>query len=83
MLSANAQFDDYRNGNFDHTDGKKVNAGEMQIGPFDFAGVADPFFAAIFLPDTPSSSTVTTLHNDLDVSKTIKRVGLGSDSPPS
>jgi len=79
----NAQFDDYRNGNFDHTDGKKVNAGEMQIGPFDFAGVADPFFAAIFLPDTPSSSTVTTLHNDLDVSKTIKRVGLGSDSPPS
>ncbi|HUD22013.1 MAG TPA: membrane protein insertase YidC [Acidobacteriaceae bacterium] len=79
----NAQFDDYRNGSFDHADAKKVNPGEVQIGPFDFAGVADPFFAAVFLPDTPSTATVTTLRNDLDVSKSIKRVGLGSDSPPT
>ncbi len=79
----NSQFDDYRNGGFDHIDGEKVGAGEAQIGPFDFAGVADPFFAAIFLPDTPSTATVTTLRNDLDVSKTIKRVGYGSDQPPT
>jgi YidC/Oxa1 family membrane protein insertase len=43
---------------------------------FDFAGVADPFFAAVFLPDSPATATVTTLRNDLDVSKSIKRVGL-------
>ena len=79
----NSQFDDYRNGSFDHIDGEKVGASEAQIGPFDFAGVADPFFTAIFLPDTPSTATVTTLRNDLDVSKTIKRVGYGSDSPPT
>jgi YidC/Oxa1 family membrane protein insertase len=79
----NSQFDDYRNGSFDHTDGEKVGASQAQIGPFDFAGVADPFFAAVFLPDTPSSATITTLRNDLDVSKTIKRVGYGSDSPPT
>ena len=78
-----SQFDDYRNGSFDHIDGEKVGASQAQIGPFDFAGVADPFFAAVFLPDTPSTATVTTLRNDLDVSKTIKRVGFGSDSPPS
>ncbi len=80
---SNAQFDDYRNGSFDHTDARKVNPGDVQAGPFDFAGVADPFFAAVFLPDTPSTATVTTLRNDLDVSKTIKRVGFGADSPPS
>ena len=78
-----SQFDDYRNGTFDHIDAKKVAAGETLNGPFDFAGVADPFFAAVFLPDNPASATVTTLHNDLDVSKTIKRVGFGSDSPPT
>jgi len=78
-----AQFDDYRNGTFDHTDAKKVTGGEVQNGPFDFAGVADPFFAAVFMPDAPASATVTTLRNDLDVAKTIKRVGFGSDSPPT
>jgi len=78
-----AQFDDYRNGSFDHIDAAKVGASEAQIGPFDFAGVADPFFAAIFLPDTPSTATVTTLRNELDVSKAIMRVGFGSDSPPT
>jgi YidC/Oxa1 family membrane protein insertase len=80
---ANSQFDDYRNGAFDHIDAKKVAAGETLNGPFDFAGVADPFFAAVFLPDNPATAIVTTLHNDLDVSKTIKRVGFGSDSPPT
>jgi YidC/Oxa1 family membrane protein insertase len=79
----NAQFDDYRNGSFDHQDAKKIARSEAQSGPFDFAGVADPFFAAIFMPDDPATATVTTLRNDLDVAKTIKRVGFGSDQPPT
>jgi len=78
-----AQFDDYRNGTFDHTDAKKVTAGEVQNGPLDFAGVADPFFAAVFLPDSPATATVTKLEGDLDVSKSIKRVGFNAGSPPS
>ena len=77
----NSQFDSNRSGVFNNVDAKKVSNGETQSGPLDFAGVADPFFAAIFLPDTPATATVATLHNDLDVSKTIKRVGYGSDQP--
>ena len=83
LAYSNAQFDDYRNGGFDHIDAKKVSSGTTLAGPFDFAGVADPFFAAVFLPDTPSTAAVTPLSNTLDVSKTIKRVGFGSDSPPT
>jgi len=77
----NSQFDSNINGVFNNIDAKKVVNGETQSEAFDFAGVADPFFAAIFLPDTPATATVTTLHNDLDVSQTIKRVGYGADKP--
>ena len=40
-----------------------------------------PFFAAIFLPEHPDTATVATLHNQLDVAKTIRRTGIGSGSP--
>ena len=76
-----SQFDQYRNGSFSKTEAKNIAAGASLSGPFDFAGVADPFFAAVFIPDSPDTATVTTLRNDLDVSKFIKRVGFGSDSP--
>ena len=79
----NSQIDQYRNGIFSKTDAKNVAAGSSLTGPFDFAGVADPFFAAVFIPDSPDTATVTTLRNDLDVSKFIKRTGFGSDSPPT
>ena len=78
-----AQFDSDRNGKDDHLAPKKVSGGETLDGPFDWAGVSDPFFAAVFLPDSPGQARVVTLHNELDVAKTIKRVGLGSDSPPT
>jgi YidC/Oxa1 family membrane protein insertase len=78
-----SQIDQYRNGSFSKTEAKSIAAGASLSGPFDFAGVADPFFAAVFIPDSPDTATVTTLRNDLDVSKFIKRVGFGSDSPPT
>ncbi len=79
----NSQVDTYSNGIFDHVDAKKISGGATLNGPFDFAGVADPFFAAVFLPDSPATATVATLHGDLDVSKTIKRVGFNSGSAPT
>ncbi|MGP8258428.1 MAG: membrane protein insertase YidC [Acidobacteriaceae bacterium] len=78
-----SQFDQYRNGIFSKTEAKGIAAGGSLSGPFDFAGVADPFFAAVFIPDSPDTATVTTLRNDLDVAKFIKRVGFGADSPPT
>ena len=44
--------------------------------------MADPFFAAIFCRHSIHRDRHHA-HSDLDVSKTIKRVGYGSDSPPT
>ncbi len=52
---------------------KKVIGGDTLRGPFDWAGVSDLYFAAIFLPDTPSSATVVSLHNTIDVPRNLKR----------
>jgi YidC/Oxa1 family membrane protein insertase len=76
-----AQFDYFRDGKDDHVAPKKVSGGDTLNGPFDWAGVSDPFFAAIFLPGNPETATVATLHNQLDVAKTIRRTGIGSGSP--
>jgi YidC/Oxa1 family membrane protein insertase len=75
------QFDTFRNGKDEHLAPKKVSGGDTINGPFDWAGVSDPFFAAIFLPDNPSTVTVATLNNQLDVATTIHRTGIGSGSP--
>ena len=76
-----AQFDNYRNGKDEHLAAKKVSGGDTINPPIDWAGVSDPFFAAIFLPDNPNTASVATIHNQLDVAKTIRRTGIGSGSP--
>ncbi len=78
---ASGQIDYYSNGKDEHLAPKKISGGETLNGPFDWAGVSDPFFAAVFLPDSAATATVTTLHNQLDVAKTIRRTGIGSGSP--
>ena len=35
---------------------KKISGGATLNGPFDWAGVSDPFFAAVFLPDSPATA---------------------------
>jgi YidC/Oxa1 family membrane protein insertase len=76
-----AQFDTSMNGKDDHLAPKKVSGGATVNGPFDWVAVSDPFFAAAFLPDSPANATAATLHNELDVAKTIRRTGIGSGSP--
>jgi YidC/Oxa1 family membrane protein insertase len=78
-----SQFDSYRNGSADHLAPKKISGGAVLNGPYDWVGVSDPFFAAVFLPDTPSTAQAATLYSNLDVSKTITRRGFGSGSPPT
>ncbi len=78
---SSAQVDFSREAKDEHLAAKKVSGGETLNGPFDWAGVSDSFFAAVFLPDNPSNATVATLHNELDVAKTIRRTGFGSSSP--
>jgi YidC/Oxa1 family membrane protein insertase len=76
-----AQLDTSINGKDDHLAPKKVSGGATVNGPFDWVAVSDPFFAAAFLPDSPATATAATLHNELDVAKTIRRTGIGSGSP--
>jgi YidC/Oxa1 family membrane protein insertase len=78
---AGAQVDFSRDGSSTHLPPKKVSGGDTLNGPFDWAGTSSNYFAAIFLPDAPATSTVATFHNQLDVAKTIRRTGLGSGSP--
>ena len=79
----NSQFDSDRNGSDTHLAPKKITGGAVLGGPFDWAGVSDPFFAAVFLPDAPGTAEIATLNANLDVSKTIKRAGFSANSSPS
>jgi YidC/Oxa1 family membrane protein insertase len=69
--SGNA-IDTFQGGKAEATAAKKVSNGDTLRGPFDFAGVSDLYFAAIFLPDTPDDATLVTLHNTLEIPKNIK-----------
>ena len=61
-----------QNGNVDQKAFKKVSNGDTLRGPFDWAGVSDLYFAAVFLPNTPDNATLVTLHNTIDVPKDAK-----------
>jgi YidC/Oxa1 family membrane protein insertase len=69
---AGAQVDTSVNGKDEHLSFKKVSGGNTLAGPFDFAGVSDQYFAAVFLPDHPADSSLVTLEHKIDVTK-VKR----------
>ena len=48
---------------------KKVSSGATTRGPFNWAGVADQYFAAVFIPDDPQSAGLVTLRNQIDIPK--------------
>ena len=45
----------------------KVSANNTLNGAYQYAAVGDLYFAAAFLPDTPDTATVVTLHNTIDL----------------
>ncbi len=45
---------------------KKVIGGNTVHGPFQWAGVSDQYFAAVFLPADPAGVAMVTLHGALD-----------------
>jgi YidC/Oxa1 family membrane protein insertase len=61
---------DYQfNSSIERLSAKKVSGGNTVRGPFNFAGLADQYFAAVFIPDDPSNAALVTLHNSLDIPK--------------
>jgi YidC/Oxa1 family membrane protein insertase len=75
------QVDYSQGGHETHEAAKKVSGGATLSGGFDWAGVSDLYFASIFLPDSPASADVVTLHNDLVVPKADRHNGLGHGAP--
>ncbi len=67
------QFDTSQNGKFEKTAPKKVSGGATLNGPFDYAGVSDQYFGAVFLPDQPDQSTAVSLNNGWSVPRDPKQ----------
>jgi YidC/Oxa1 family membrane protein insertase len=64
---AASQFDTMQGGKNENQAAKKISGGATIPGPFEWAGVSDLSFAAIFLPDTPSQTLLVGLHDSIDV----------------
>ncbi len=69
---AKSHFDSMQNGKANQEAPKKVAGGATLTGPFDWAGVSDLYFAAIFLPDLPQQTAVVSLHNEATIPKNPK-----------
>ncbi|MFZ0663543.1 MAG: membrane protein insertase YidC [Acidobacteriaceae bacterium] len=61
-----------QSGKNDETSYKKISNGNTMHGPFDWAGVSDLYFAAVFLPDKPEDASLVTLHDTIDIPKNAK-----------
>jgi YidC/Oxa1 family membrane protein insertase len=64
---AQSQFDTMQGGKDDRQAPKKISGGGTIPGPFEWAGVSDLSFAAIFLPDDSAQTLLVGLHNAIDV----------------
>jgi YidC/Oxa1 family membrane protein insertase len=80
---ANGAIDLSQSGKDDQIPYKKVVGGDTLRGPFDWAGVSDLYFAAIFLPDHPADATLISLHNILQIPKNPKKPDPNATEPAS
>ena len=78
---ASSQLDTFGAGREEHQAPKKIAGGATVNGPFDWAGVSDTYFAAIFLPENASTASLVTLRDDLAVPKDFRKNGLGHGVP--
>jgi YidC/Oxa1 family membrane protein insertase len=52
---------------------KAISSGNTVPGPFNWAGVVDQYFAAVFIPQDPHSTTTVYLRNSIDIPKDLKK----------
>jgi YidC/Oxa1 family membrane protein insertase len=52
---------------------KAISSGNTLQGPFNWAGVVDQYFAAVFIPQDPHSATTVVLRNSIDIPKDPKK----------
>jgi YidC/Oxa1 family membrane protein insertase len=68
-LYASDEINTLESGKLENLAAKKVVGGNTLQGPFDWAGVSDLYFAAVFLPDQPQNASLVTFHNTLQIPK--------------
>jgi YidC/Oxa1 family membrane protein insertase len=64
---AATQFEYQVNNNTERIPAKKVSGGNTLRGTFDWAGIADAYFGAVFIPENPDDVNVVTLRNSVEV----------------
>ena len=52
---------------------KKISGGNTVHGPLEWAGAADQYFAAVFLPADPASAALITLHESIKIPKDLEK----------
>ncbi|MBV9073715.1 MAG: membrane protein insertase YidC [Acidobacteria bacterium] len=52
---------------------KKVSGGATVNGPFNWAGSADQYFTAVFLPDDPDHTSLVTQHEEISIPKNLDK----------
>jgi YidC/Oxa1 family membrane protein insertase len=66
---ASARVDYYAGDKVERLAAKKISGGNTVRGPLMWAGAQDQYFAAIFLPDTPTQAAMVTFHDQIQVPK--------------
>ena len=69
---AASQIDYQYNSNIERLAIKKISGGNTLHMPFNWAGVTDQYFAAVFIPDDSQNFALVTLRNSLNVPKNSK-----------
>jgi YidC/Oxa1 family membrane protein insertase len=64
-----SQFEYQNNNSTERLAIKKISSGNTVRGPFNWAGVTDRHFAAVFIPEVPDNAAVVTLRNMLEIPK--------------
>jgi YidC/Oxa1 family membrane protein insertase len=82
LTYAGAQLDTRSNGKVEHIATKKVSGGATLNGPFDFAGVGDQYFGAVFMPDHPDDASVVTFNHKIDIAKVLPTNVQGKPEAP-
>ncbi|HVH85835.1 MAG TPA: membrane protein insertase YidC, partial [Terriglobales bacterium] len=70
---AAARLDIDREDKVERINFKKVSGGTTINGPFNWAGTADQYFAAVFLPDDPDRVALVTHHNEVRIPKNLDK----------
>ncbi len=78
---ANASFDSSRHGAAEHNEYKKISGGATLRGDYDWAGVSDLYFAAMFLPDRPADASMITLSHAVDIARNPKKASDHETTP--